>query len=86
MDLNGFQILFGLNNIIFRGCEVKNIVWIVGVVVYVGGEIKVMFNSLGVQLKRSRLEEYMNREIGWLVVFFVIICFVGGLGMGFWVE
>lgn len=28
----------------------------------------------------------MNREMGWFVVFLIIICFIGGLGMGFWVN
>lgn len=86
MDLNGLQIPLGPNNIILRGCEVKNTAWIVGVAVYAGGETKAMLNSSGAQSKRSRLEEYMNRETGWLVVFLVTICFAGGLGMGLWVE
>jgi phospholipid-transporting ATPase len=45
-----------------------------------------MLNSAGAQSKRSRLEHYMNRETGWLAVFLIVICFVGGLGMGLWVD
>ena len=86
MDLSGVQIPLGPNNIILRGCEVKNTAWVIGVVVYAGRETKAMLNSSGAQSKRSRLEQYMNRETGWLVVFLIIICFIGGLGMGLWVQ
>jgi phospholipid-transporting ATPase len=85
-DSQDIQIPLGQNNIILRGCEVKNTSWVVGVVVYAGRETKAMLNSSGAQSKRSKLEHYMNRETGWLVVFLVVICFVGGLGMGLWVA
>lgn len=49
MDLGlGVMVLLVVNNIILWGCELKNIVWVFGVVVYVGREIKVMLNSVGV--------------------------------------
>lgn len=86
MSLGAEQIALVANNIILRGCEVKNTSWVVGVVVYAGRDTKAMLNSSGAQSKRSRLEHYMNRETGWLVVFLVVICFVGGLGMGLWVS
>lgn len=87
MDLGSGPIIpLAANNIILRGCELKNTSWVVGVVVYAGRETKAMLNSAGAQSKRSRLEQYMNRETGWLVVFLIIICFVGGLGMGLWIN
>jgi phospholipid-transporting ATPase len=85
-DSHDIRIPLGQNNIILRGCEVKNTSWVVGVVVYAGRETKAMLNSSGAQSKRSKLEHYMNRETGWLVVFLALICFVGGLGMGLWVA
>lgn len=87
MDLGSGPIIpLAANNIILRGCELKNTSWVVGVVVYAGRETKAMLNSAGAQSKRSRLEQYMNRETGWLVGFLIIICFVGGLGMGLWIN
>ena len=86
MSLGAEQISLVANNIILRGCEVKNTSWVIGVVVYAGRDTKAMLNSSGAQSKRSRLEHHMNRETGWLVVFLVVICFVGGLGMGLWVS
>jgi magnesium-transporting ATPase (P-type) len=86
MDLNGVQVPVGPNNIILRGCEVKNTAWVVGVVAYAGRETKAMLNSSGAQSKRSRLEQYMNRETGWLIVFLIVICLVGGFGTALWVQ
>jgi phospholipid-transporting ATPase len=87
MDLGSGPIIpLAANNIILRGCELKNTSWVIGVVVYAGRETKAMLNSAGAQSKRSRLEHYMNRETGWLAVFLIIICFVGGLGMGLWIN
>ncbi|KAG0576665.1 hypothetical protein KC19_5G097600 [Ceratodon purpureus] len=87
MDLGTGPIIpLAANNIILRGCELKNTSWVVGVVVYAGRETKAMLNSAGAQSKRSRLEQFMNRETGWLAIFLIIICFIGGLGMGLWVN
>ncbi|CAK9207001.1 unnamed protein product [Sphagnum troendelagicum] len=86
MDLNGVQVPVGPNNIILRGCEVKNTAWVVGVVAYAGQETKAMLNSSGAQSKRSRLEQYMNRETGWLIVFLIVICLVGAFGTALWVQ
>lgn len=86
MDFDGQQLPLGPNNIILRGCELKNTAWVVGVVVYAGQETKAMLNSAGAQSKRSRLERQMNREVAWLAVFLLVIAFVGGLGMGLWVS
>ncbi|KAG6541423.1 hypothetical protein Mapa_017201 [Marchantia paleacea] len=86
LDLHGTHTPLGPNNIILRGCELKNTSWIIGVVVYAGKETKAMLNNSGAQSKRSRLERQMNRETMWLVIFLLVLCSVGGIGMGVWVQ
>ncbi|KAL3678117.1 hypothetical protein R1sor_021073 [Riccia sorocarpa] len=86
MDLDGVHLPLGPKNIILRGCELKNTSWVVGVAVYAGSETKAMLNSSGTQSKRSRLEQEMNRETLWLGSFLLIICLVGGIGMGVWLR
>lgn len=85
-ELDGKQLPLGPTNIILRGCELKNTSWAIGVSVYAGLDTKVMLNSAGAQSKRSLLEHKMNRETLWLSLFLFIACFVGGLGMGLWLE
>lgn len=85
-ELDDKQLPLGPTNIILRGCELKNTSWAIGVAVYAGQETKVMLNSAGAQSKRSRLEHNMNRETLWLSLFLFVTCFVGGLGMGLWLN
>ncbi|XP_072997233.1 phospholipid-transporting ATPase 1-like [Typha latifolia] len=84
MEFNEHRIPLGQSNIILRGCQLKNIDWIIGVVVYAGQETKAMLNSTASQSKRSRLESYMNRETLWLSVFLFVMCAVVATGMGIW--
>ncbi|CAA6654596.1 unnamed protein product [Spirodela intermedia] len=86
MDFNGQRIPLGQSNIVLRGCQLKNVDWAVGVVVYAGQETKAMLNSAVSPSKRSKLEGYMNRETLWLSVFLFIMCAVVALGMGLWLE
>lgn len=85
MELDNGEFALGPSNVILRGCELKNTLWIVGVVVYAGKDTKVMKNSAGAQSKRSKLESQMNSATMWLAFFLLLICLVGGLGMGMWV-
>lgn len=86
MQFNGQKIPLGQSNIVLRGCQLKSIDWIIGVVVYAGQETKAMLNSTVSPSKRSRLESYMNRETLWLSVFLCVMCAVVATGMGLWLE
>ena len=86
LSFNGQKIPLGQSNIVLRGCQLKNVDWAVGVVVYAGQETKAMLNSAASPSKRSRLEGYMNRETLWLSVFLFIMCAVVATGMGFWLK
>jgi phospholipid-transporting ATPase len=84
--MDGVHIPVGPNNILLRGCELKNTSWVIGVVVYAGKQTKAMLNNSGAQSKRSRLEREMNKATGYLVLFLLALCLVGGLGMGLWLH
>ncbi|KAJ7294782.1 hypothetical protein O6H91_Y232800 [Diphasiastrum complanatum] len=86
MELDGDRIPLGPNNIILRGCELKNTSWVVGVAVYAGRETKAMLNSSRTHSKRSRLEQHMNKETLWLSFFLLVICVIGGGGAAIWVS
>ncbi|KAJ4832556.1 hypothetical protein Tsubulata_000124 [Turnera subulata] len=84
MEFNGHKFSLSQSNIVLRGCQLKNTDWIIGVVVYAGQETKAMLNSAASPAKRSKLENYMNRETLWLSIFLFIMCLVVALGMGLW--
>lgn len=71
-----------INNLLLRGCSLKNTKWILGVVVFTGQETKIMQNAGNTPSKRSRI----TRELNWNVIYnFVILffmCLVSGIVQG----
>ncbi|KAH0846223.1 hypothetical protein AYO21_11708 [Fonsecaea monophora] len=71
-----------INNMLLRGCSLKNTEWILGVVVFTGGETKIMLNSGITPSKRARIA----RELNWNVIYnFIILffmCLVAGIVQG----
>lgn len=71
-----------INNLLLRGCSLRNTEWILGVVVFTGQETKIMLNAGITPSKRSRI----TRELNWNVVYnFVILflmCLVSGIVQG----
>ncbi|KAL5980615.1 Phospholipid-transporting ATPase 3 [Asimina triloba] len=68
------------NQILLRGCSLRNTEYIVGAVVFTGHETKVMMNAMNVPSKRSTLERKLDKLI--LVLFGVLfcMCFIGAIG------
>lgn len=71
-----------INNLLLRGCSLRNTEWVLAVVVFTGQETKIMINSGLTPSKRSRI----SRELNWNVVYnFVILffmCMVAGIVQG----
>ena len=43
------------NNVVLRGCSLKIIDWVIGLVIYTGIDTKIMLNSNKTRRKKSRL-------------------------------
>jgi phospholipid-translocating ATPase len=71
-----------INNLLLRGCNLRNTEWILGVVVFTGFDTKIMINSGITPSKRSRI----SRELNWNVldnfIILFIICLVSGIVEG----
>lgn len=71
-----------INNLLLRGCSLRNTDWILGVVVFTGQETKIMQNAGITPSKRSRI----SRELNWNVIYnFVILffmCLISGIIQG----
>ncbi|KAK5231750.1 phospholipid transporting ATPase [Exophiala xenobiotica] len=71
-----------INNLLLRGCSLKNTEWVLGVVVFTGQETKIMLNAGMTPSKRAR----MARELNWNVIYnFIILffmCLVSGIVQG----
>ncbi|KAG1255881.1 hypothetical protein G6F68_010046 [Rhizopus microsporus] len=48
------------NNLLLRGCVLRNTKWVIGIVVYTGSETKIMLNSGRTPSKRSKIAKATN--------------------------
>uniref|UniRef100_G3TCE5 Phospholipid-transporting ATPase n=1 Tax=Loxodonta africana TaxID=9785 RepID=G3TCE5_LOXAF len=73
-------------NLLLRGCTIRNTEAVVGIVVYAGHETKAMLNNSGPRYKRSKLERRANTDVLWCVLLLIIMCFTGALGHEIWLS
>ncbi|KAG8835462.1 hypothetical protein FRC17_003029 [Serendipita sp. 399] len=52
-----------INNLLLRGCTVRNTGWIIGVVVFTGADTKIMLNGGDTPSKRSKIEKETNFNV-----------------------
>lgn len=67
------------DNVLLRGCALRNTKWVIGLVVYTGCETKIDMNSGNTPVKKSKISDELNFSvlINFLVLF--VLCFVSGL-------
>src|SRR5262245_61104704 len=51
------------SNLLLRGCSMRNVDYVEGLVLYAGRDTKAMLNNSGPRHKRSQLERLINRDI-----------------------
>jgi phospholipid-translocating ATPase len=61
-----------INNLLLRGCTVRNTEWVLGIVAFTGEDTKIMLNSGITPSKRPKI----MRELNWNVLYNFIILFV----------
>jgi phospholipid-transporting ATPase len=86
LDLGEGPISLSAATMLLRGCVLRNTEWAVGVVAYAGPDTKAMLNNSGAQSKRSKLEKAMNRETLFLALILGVLCGIGAIGMGVWLN
>nr|XP_029132633.1 probable phospholipid-transporting ATPase VA [Labrus bergylta] len=71
-------------NLLLRGCTIRNTEEAVGIVIYAGHETKAMLNNNGPRYKRSKLERQMNVDVFWCVIILLVMCLFTAVGHGLW--
>lgn len=74
------------NQLLLRGCSLKNTEYIVGTVIFTGHETKVMMNSMNVPSKRSTLERKLDKLILALFCTLFTMCLIGAIGSGVFIN
>ncbi|ORZ15669.1 hypothetical protein BCR42DRAFT_415680 [Absidia repens] len=67
------------NNILLRGCVLRNTEWVIGIVVYTGNDTKIMLNSGQTPSKRSKMAKATNPHIIANFVILAILCIVSSI-------
>lgn len=78
------QESISINNLLLRGCSLRNTKWVVGIVVFTGSETKIMLNAGITPTKQSRISRELNYYVFLNFLLLFIICFVSGLVSGLW--
>ncbi|XP_044480722.1 phospholipid-transporting ATPase 3-like isoform X1 [Mangifera indica] len=74
------------NQILLRGCSLRNTEYITGVVVFAGHETKVMMNSMNIPSKRSTLERKLDKLILALFGTLSVMCLIGSIGSAIFID
>ncbi|KAF5970853.1 phospholipid-translocating ATPase [Fusarium bulbicola] len=68
-----------IDNLLLRGCNLRNTEWIVGVVVYTGHDTKIMMNAGITPSKRARIAREMNFNVVCNFGILLIMCLLAAI-------
>ena len=73
-----------VNEMLLRGCSVRNTKWIIGIVAFTGPDTKIMLNGGDTPSKRSKIELETNFNV--IMNFFVLaaLCLIAAIANGFY--
>ncbi|MBE3044537.1 phospholipid-translocating P-type ATPase [Candidatus Bathyarchaeota archaeon] len=71
-----------IDNILLRGCTLRNTEWVLGVVVFTGHDTKIMMNAGITPSKRARIARELNFSVICNFVFLMAICLIAALANG----
>jgi phospholipid-translocating ATPase len=73
-----------INELLLRGCTVRNTDWVIGLVVYTGADSKIMLNGGATPSKRSKIEKETNFNVIVNFVVLMVMCLVTAICNGVW--
>ena len=68
-----------INNLLLRGCNLRNTEWVIGIVVFTGPETKIMLNAGITPSKRSRIARELNYNVVYNFGILFIMCLLSGI-------
>lgn len=71
-----------INNLLLRGCTVRNTEWVMGVVVFTGEETKIMLNSGITPSKRAQISKDLNWNVIYNFFILFIMCLIAAVVQG----
>jgi len=72
-----------INELLLRGCSLRNTTWVVGLVVFTGADTKIMLNGGDTPSKRSKIEKETNFNVVMNFLILAVMCITTGAVNGF---
>lgn len=85
VDVDAEAIPLTNDNLLLRGCQIRNTKFVIGLVAYTGEHTKIILNSGNTPSKRSRIERQMNPQIILSFVLLFVICMTCAISQGLYV-
>ena len=73
-----------INNLLLRGCNLRNTEWVVGIVAFTGEETKIMLNSGITPTKRAQISKDLNWNVLCNFAILFLMCLAAGIIQGFY--
>ncbi|XP_056012522.1 phospholipid-transporting ATPase VD-like isoform X2 [Ostrea edulis] len=82
----GEKVSLNKDNLLLRGCTIKNTDFVEGIVLYAGHQTKAMLNNRNPRYKRSKLERRINRDVIYCVILLLFLCLFCAIASGIWLN
>lgn len=76
------QESISINELLLRGCAVRNTAWIIGLVVFTGADTKIMLNGGDTPSKRSKIEKETNFNVIVNFIVLILMCAIAAIFSG----
>ncbi|KAJ7621473.1 phospholipid-transporting ATPase 1 [Roridomyces roridus] len=71
-----------INELLLRGCTLRNTNWVIGLVVFTGADTKIVLNGGDTPSKRSKIERETNFNVAVNFILMIVMCMVVGVLSG----
>lgn len=71
-----------IDNMLLRGCNLRNTEWVLGVVVFTGHDTKIMMNAGITPSKRPRIARELNFNVVCNFLFLIVMCLIAAIACG----
>lgn len=65
-----------INELLLRGCTIRNTKWVIGLVVFTGADTKIMLNGGETPSKRSKIEKETNFNVIMNFIILMVLCLI----------
>ncbi|MFT7815387.1 phospholipid-transporting ATPase IC isoform X1 [Arapaima gigas] len=86
MKWNSDEFSLDLNNMLLRGCKVRNTDLAHGLVIFAGADTKIMRNGGKTRFKRTKIDELMNYMVYTIFVLLILVSCGLAIGHTYWYE